>query len=399
MSETANEVRSEPSADGHQCPKMDSSEDKDIGRHSDEKNDFTVDVNTAETVTAPEATSEEVVSEVLLMEAVSEEPIALKEIFTDAKTAEEPNIPTEETKASNQETKDSKPCEEKKSTEPVIKSNSFTGDSLPADRLAPKTGDGSHDWTCFECHIDKGAEPLVDCVTCHRAYHSRCLRGKQTGDPLRCPICRINEEPERSGKLLDRTREELNKCIELMINNLQLGYSISEFDDLAINEKDAEVKKRLHTQMDLLRIRHKALTAQYEYLREAVVDFKQFVHNFLVLHRSRCAEMRDLERKFNHEVKEIRVCVDCYKYSSDIAYDNNDNPHHWFLLVCDPPHELVFAKYQKYPFWPAKVIEVKPDGKNYDVRFFDAPVSSRVLSLRVVFNLVFRSGLQPRDSA
>jgi len=32
------------------------------------------------------------------------------------------------------------------------------------------------------------------------------------------------------------------------------------------------------------------------------------------------------------------------------------------------PHELVYAKVTGYPYWPAKVMEVKPDG--CDVRFF-----------------------------
>ena len=32
------------------------------------------------------------------------------------------------------------------------------------------------------------------------------------------------------------------------------------------------------------------------------------------------------------------------------------------------PHELVYAKVTGYPYWPAKVMEMKPDG--CDVRFF-----------------------------
>jgi len=38
------------------------------------------------------------------------------------------------------------------------------------------------------------------------------------------------------------------------------------------------------------------------------------------------------------------------------------------LILQSRPHDLVYAKLTGYPYWPAKVMEVKPDG--CDVRFF-----------------------------
>ena len=38
------------------------------------------------------------------------------------------------------------------------------------------------------------------------------------------------------------------------------------------------------------------------------------------------------------------------------------------LTLQSQPHELVYAKPSGFPYWPAKVMEVKPDG--CDVRFF-----------------------------
>lgn len=41
---------------------------------------------------------------------------------------------------------------------------------------------------------------------------------------------------------------------------------------------------------------------------------------------------------------------------------------HCCLILQSRPHELVYAKPSGYPYWPAKVLEVKADG--CDVRFF-----------------------------
>lgn len=40
----------------------------------------------------------------------------------------------------------------------------------------------------------------------------------------------------------------------------------------------------------------------------------------------------------------------------------------YYLISQSRLHELVYAKLTGYPYWPAKVMEVKPDG--CDVRFF-----------------------------
>ena len=379
------DVMASAAIDGQMAMKDDSTDPKDINTH-----------NIETTVNTPDGQNEDPTAangqmEVNISEGETKEVKALEEQTEESK-AVQVDIPSE-TKTENSKPSDEQITEPKSSGEGTEEeellngqieqsmanersAESNTNNSVVGDHLshAVPTSDLSHDWMCFECHTSRGTDPLAECTTCHRAYHSKCLRGKAiSGKEFRCPICHINEEPEKSINVKDRSREDLNKCAELLINNLQLGYGMAQFEELAIDDKSTEAKERIHTAMDLSKIRHKAITGQYQWLREVVVDFKQYFHNFLAIHRERYSDIKELERKFNHEMKEVRLCVDCYKYSSDIIYDKHDNPHHWFLLVCDPPHELVFAKYERYPFWPAKVIEVRNDGK-YDVRFFDAPV-------------------------
>lgn len=54
-------------------------------------------------------------------------------------------------------------------------------------------------------------------------------------------------------------------------------------------------------------------------------------------------------RDTNHDINEMRNCVDCYKHSNEKLHPK------WFCLPCRNPHELVWAKQKGYPYWPAKV--------------------------------------------
>lgn len=57
---------------------------------------------------------------------------------------------------------------------------------------------------------------------------------------------------------------------------------------------------------------------------------------------------------------ELITCCDCY--------ENHDSCDDWFIKACKQPHLLVWAKFETYPFWPAKIISVVRN-KVY-VRFF-----------------------------
>ncbi len=52
--------------------------------------------------------------------------------------------------------------------------------------------------------------------------------------------------------------------------------------------------------------------------------------------------------------------------------DDICNPYDWFALVCNPPHECLFAKSSGYDFWPSRVIEIFDLGQTYYVRYFNA---------------------------
>lgn len=60
-----------------------------------------------------------------------------------------------------------------------------------------------------------------------------------------------------------------------------------------------------------------------------------------------------------NEILKIEYCGDCYK--------NRVEPN-YFTLVCSKPHPLLWAKFDKYPYWPANLISVKEN--HLYVQFF-----------------------------
>lgn len=63
----------------------------------------------------------------------------------------------------------------------------------------------------------------------------------------------------------------------------------------------------------------------------------------------------------HRDVKSIRACANCFEYWIN---DSDD----YFTKVCDKPHMLVYAKLDRFPYWPAKVMSIH--GNVADVEFF-----------------------------
>lgn len=71
------------------------------------------------------------------------------------------------------------------------------------------------------------------------------------------------------------------------------------------------------------------------------------------------------------ELYNIRLCYECYKNANQFK----DN---WFTMPCENPHLLVWAKYESYPYWPAKLMSMN-DNNKVDVRFFGVEHKRTVL--------------------
>jgi len=70
---------------------------------------------------------------------------------------------------------------------------------------------------------------------------------------------------------------------------------------------------------------------------------------YTLVHSSLADYGRLMLRDCNRDLDEIIRCRYCYKYSIQ------KNSKFWFCKPCKPPHELVYAKQEDFPYWPAKV--------------------------------------------
>lgn len=104
---------------------------------------------------------------------------------------------------------------------------------------------------------------------------------------------------------------------------------------------------------------------EYKNVVELLSDVKWFAHNCRALHpmsqsiQNAAINMVDSVKE---DIKYILSCAECYKN----VYEYGENAS---VKICSKPHVLVWAKFQSYDYWPAKVLSVTAKQKLY-VRFF-----------------------------
>lgn len=73
--------------------------------------------------------------------------------------------------------------------------------------------------------------------------------------------------------------------------------------------------------------------------------------------------------KCTEEVDDIRNCCDCYF--------NRDQPKS-ILLACSKPHLILWVRYGKHPWWPAKLLGIGNGRFPLEVEFFGEFSSAEV---------------------
>ena len=51
------------------------------------------------------------------------------------------------------------------------------------------------------------------------------------------------------------------------------------------------------------------------------------------------------------DVQNARACIECYTNATN-------HPDHWFSMVCDEPHMILWIKEKGANYWPAKLVSV-----------------------------------------
>lgn len=122
------------------------------------------------------------------------------------------------------------------------------------------------------------------------------------------------------------------------------------------NERDSALVKNVLFKNDILGlsdISRNIELKKYKHLSEFLTDLLDLQHNTGVFFGTNCEEYNAtkwLLRDITHDIREIRRCSDCYRYSNE-----SDRSSFWFAKPCTQRHELVYAKQHGSPHWPAKV--------------------------------------------
>ncbi len=237
----------------------------------------------------------------------------------------------------------------------------------------------THDWYCFECDSCNDNELVIDCETCFRVFHKSCIKDQIITKEFECIYCLKMKEIENNKSLRINAIEKplLNKLLSFVLRNLSVFVESDLCLYFSVKESDIKSKSLIFKSLDLLSIDHKIKNNVYNYVQQFENDFKHFIHNYKVSHLEYFDDdyklVNKIHKRFNREISELKLCIDCYNYSNNYSFDDIENPYDWFTLVCNPPHECVFAKSRGYGFWPSKVISISDDGHTYDVRYFNAP--------------------------
>ncbi|XP_017868879.1 PREDICTED: zinc finger MYND domain-containing protein 11 [Drosophila arizonae] len=150
------------------------------------------------------------------------------------------------------------------------------------------------------------------------------------------------------------------------------------------SEPDATIVKSVLFQKDILGLSDISTNIElkkYKHLSEFLIDLLDLQHNTGIFFGTNCEEYNAtkwLLRDITHDIREIRRCSDCYRYSNE-----SDRSPFWFAKPCTQRHELVYAKQCGSPHWPAKVIRVISKRTDiYDVRYFGGTHSRALVSAR-----------------
>ncbi|XP_055326792.1 MYND-type zinc finger-containing chromatin reader Zmynd8-like [Sitodiplosis mosellana] len=231
------------------------------------------------------------------------------------------------------------------------------------DSSGPKD---NRDKFCWTCHKKIGDyEMVVKCSNCVLTFHNNCMTDiNRDKAGWNCPECQLAAKPEDFWTMGEYSLEDLFKRVfEILAKengsfNTPEGYTDNKLLVNAVTFDD---------------IAKKIDRAEYKSTQVFMLDFKWMRHNCEILHKygdvrekNSFAEVRDnakmLLTKCVEEIDELKQCGDCYM---------NDVNGHQALRVCSHPHLVVWAQFSKYPYWPAKLLQIGKGNKQpLEVYFF-----------------------------
>ncbi|RWS30386.1 hypothetical protein B4U80_12638 [Leptotrombidium deliense] len=227
----------------------------------------------------------------------------------------------------------------------------------------------NNDFYCFRC-CKSGKDELIKCSYCWRVYHVNCFHYSDIRG--RCFFCKDYSQESIRGKII--TKKQLNDVLAILYRKLKSEYqsvvNVSNFADERSELKELVANFVFIYDITFDSVEKKIKSQGYESVLQFVFDCKQITFLFRVLYGDDSTIVKQSLKMENLVLSEehfIHNCAECYMhYGNKSEYNNNCD---WFLIPCDPPHEVCFAQVEGFPHYPAKVMR-RDDEKTF-VWFFD----------------------------
>ncbi|CAG9826226.1 unnamed protein product [Diabrotica balteata] len=222
---------------------------------------------------------------------------------------------------------------------------------------------------CWRCHRD-GVN--IDCETCPRTFHHKCLKQSITDDEhWPCPECvgilRAESSQTRIKSMKGMPISHLSSLLDFALKRMIQCQGSEPFMNPVSENEFPEYKKYIIQPMDLSVLKENIENNLYGSVQAFEADAKWILHNSIIFNSYQSkltTAAKNMLRICKQEMMEIENCPSCYLKA-------NVNQDTWFVEVCPIPHIPVWAKLKGFPYWPAKAMSVNSSGL-IDVRFFGA---------------------------
>ncbi|GIY83063.1 zinc finger MYND domain-containing protein 11 [Caerostris extrusa] len=257
--------------------------------------------------------------------------------------------------------------------ESTFKEASFSSDPLmqfgrPAPDLPlSSTNNGDHsadtityeserDQYCWLCH-EKVNKIAVECGMCCRVYHNKCLV-KSSHSFSELNICCECRPGSIDGTELSPyfTLDKLNRMLEVLtirvFRNKWEKHKAFFSWPLKLPDENIKLVRIIDCQILLNVLNNETF---YLSTTKFYSDIKFIHHNTAIVYGEQAKAAIQLKKEFKKELKDLEACPECYFQLYCRKKGALENP---FLRLCYPPHDIIWAELEGYPYWPAKSLKV-----------------------------------------
>jgi hypothetical protein len=267
----------------------------------------------------------------------------------------------------------------------AVEDRLLTLNGVQFDFSADSFEQNDHDWYCYRCH---DAGQVFRCTGCWRVYHPGCARFE--GDT--CDVCQ-SLQPAPNAIVHD-TRliaQELKPIMMKLHEEVKQVPPMSCFDADFYNSIPLREMRKIvfNWRVSFASIDRKINACEYTSFQHFLNDIEDIAHNLVVVYgpKSRVAKFAaQMTEVSTSEAQMLSECITCAK-----NFITHRPESDFFHLPCEPPHQIVFARFQEYAPWPGKLYG--QDDRNCHVWFFGGKFAKFSIDKSVICSVETALGL------